>query len=106
MVPTVHAQGILVANAPNMLGDLTAVFASVISIALPIAGVVIFVMLVIGGFRYITSAGDPRKLEGAKGTLTYAILGLLLIALAFLILVAISNFTNVPDILNFRVVVP
>jgi glucose uptake protein GlcU len=42
-------------------------------------------MLVIGGFRYITSAGNESQAEAAKETMTKAIFGLVIILLAFVI---------------------
>ncbi len=42
--------------------------------------------IVYGGFLYITSGGNKERIDTAKKTLTYAILGLLLVALAGVIL--------------------
>jgi type IV secretory pathway VirB2 component (pilin) len=39
-------------------------------------------MIVIGGFQWMTSAGDPGKIAAAKEKIYSAILGLLIIALA------------------------
>ena len=48
-----------------------------------------------GGFRYLTSMGDPKGTETAKNTLTYAVLGLVLIIGAWFILQFIEEFTGV-----------
>ena len=81
------------------------IFNNIINLALGFAGLALFIMLIIGGFKYITSAGDPKKTESAKNTITYAILGLVLVVLAYLILVFISTFTGV-DVTIFRVNIP
>lgn len=47
------------------------------------AGLGLLLMLVMAGFTFLTSAGDAKKLEGAKGQLTNAIIGFLLIFTAF-----------------------
>jgi len=39
-------------------------------------------MVVMGGFKYITSGGDGQKAAGAKNTLVYAVIGLVIAALA------------------------
>ena len=56
--------------------------------AIGMAGVVCVVFIVVGGFGYMTSAGDPAKLQKAKKTIVYAIIGLIIVALSF----AITNF--------------
>lgn len=81
------------------------IFANVVTVAIGLAGLGLFVMLIIGGLKYITSAGNPKNTEAASKTITYAILGLVLVAAAYLILQFISSFTGV-DVTVFRVIVP
>jgi hypothetical protein len=50
-----------------------------------IAGVVGVVMVILGGFRYITSGGDANKVSTAKTTLLYALIGVAVAALAQLL---------------------
>lgn len=87
------------------LKDLGCVFERVIGLVLGFAGLALFMMIIMGGFKYITSAGDPKAVESARKTLTYAILGIVLLALSFLILKFIENFTGV-EVTTFRTVVP
>ncbi len=79
-------------------------FSNVISVAIGLAGIVFFIMFIVGGFSYLTAGGEEQKVAGAKKTLTYAIFGLFAIVLSFLILKFIANFTGVTSILNFKVV--
>ncbi|MCX6805318.1 MAG: hypothetical protein NT114_01325 [Patescibacteria group bacterium] len=51
-------------------------------------GFVSVVMLIIGGFRYVLSNGNEKSVTGAKDTILYAIIGLVVALLAF----AIVNF--------------
>lgn len=92
-----------VENCASPLFNLTDTFGRILGILIPIGGVILFVMLIIGGFYFMTSSGDPRKVEGAKSTLTYAIAGIVVLALAFLIIQLIANFVGVPAILNFNI---
>lgn len=92
-------------NAPATLEDLEVVFYNVVSVIMAVAGIVFFLMLVMGGFKFMTAGGDPKNVESAKGTLTSAILGLVLVALSYLILVTISYFTG-SEITNFRITLP
>lgn len=67
-----------------------------LNIAVRIAGIAVFVMLVIGGFKYLTSGSDPKAKESARKTITSAIFGLVLILGAWFILNFIEKFTGVP----------
>ena len=50
-----------------------------------ISVVVCLIFIVIGAIGYITSAGDPQKLQKAKNTLMYALIGLAIVALSAII---------------------
>jgi len=87
------------------IADLGGLFQRIVSYALGFAGIVLFILLIVGGFKYITSGGDPKAVEGAKKTLTYAIGGLVVILVSYLILVLITNITGV-DVTQFNIVLP
>jgi cytochrome bd-type quinol oxidase subunit 2 len=59
-----------------------------------VVGVVSVIMIIYGGFRYITSGGDSGRVGNAKNTLIYAIVGLVIVALAQLIVHFVLNQTN------------
>jgi hypothetical protein len=50
-----------------------------------IVGAISVIMIIYGGFRYITSGGDSGRVGNAKNTLIYAVIGLFIVALAQLI---------------------
>lgn len=85
---------------PAKLQDLEKVFENVVTSLLALGGIVLFLMLLSGGFKYLTSGGDEKAVAGAKATLTYAIGGLVLLAGSYLILRIISDFTGA-DVTNF-----
>ena len=87
---------------PAKISDLQTVFERVVGAALGFAGTVLFILLLSGGFKYITSGGDPKAVESAQKTLTYAIGGLILILLSYLILVLIKTITGV-DVTQFKI---
>lgn len=64
-----------------------------------VAGVSLAVIFVIiSGIQWITSGGDEKKVEAAKGRLTYSIIGLLIVAGAFFIVsTVISLFGGTPS---------
>src|SRR5690606_20766095 len=57
----------------------------IINIALTVAGLIAVLFLIIGGFRYITSAGNEETAEQAKKIITNAIIGIVVIILSFVI---------------------
>jgi hypothetical protein len=56
-----------------------------------IVGVVAVIMIIVGGFRYITSGGDSNNISSAKNTIIYAIIGLIIVALAQFIVQFVLN---------------
>ena len=77
---------------------LTALARNIVNIFSIIVGAVAVIMIIYGGFRYITSGGDSNSVGSAKNTLIYAIVGLIIVALAQLIvrfvLTQTSNTVN------------
>ena len=58
---------------------------------LTIVGLIAVVFLIIGGFRYIMSAGDSEAAEAAKNTIVNSIIGLVVIILSYVIVVVITR---------------
>ncbi len=80
---------------PNGQGSLKALAARIISIISIIVGIVAVIMIIYGGFRYITSGGDSGRVGNAKNTLIYAIIGLIIVALAqFLVHFVLTTATT------------
>lgn len=63
-------------------GSISKVIQTIINILSIITGVVAVIMIIIGGLRYVTSAGDSNNLSSAKNTILYAIIGLVVVAMA------------------------
>ena len=73
---------------PRELVGPEGVFTKVSNTLLLVIGLISVVMLIYGGFRYIISGGDNKKVTDAKNTILYAIIGLIISLLAY----AIVNF--------------
>ena len=58
---------------------------TVINIFSAVVGAVSVIMIIVGGFRYITSGGDSNNVSGAKNTILYAVVGLVIVAIAQII---------------------
>ncbi len=63
----------------------TRIIADVINILSLIVGIAAVIMIIISGFKYITSQGDSTAVNSAKNTLLYAIVGIVIVAMAQII---------------------
>lgn len=81
------------ADEPAKISDIVDILKNIISLLAPAAGIAFFIMLVVGGFKFLT-AGDPKAAAGARSTLTYAVIGIILVVAAWLILKLIADFTG------------
>jgi hypothetical protein len=82
-------------NAEQGLNEL---IADIINIFSVIVGIVAVIMIIIGGFKYITSGGDSGNVTGAKNTILYAIIGLVIVALAqFIVKFVLSKSTGLTE---------
>jgi len=85
-------------------GNLEVIFQNILGLLIPFAGVAIFVMILVGGFKYLTSAGYPKATASASQIITWAIIGLLFLIGAWLVLLFIGEITGV-DVTIFKVIV-
>ena len=66
-------------------GSVNSLVGKIINIFSVIVGIVAVIMVIIGGFKFITSGGDSGKVTSARNTIIYAIIGLIIVALAQII---------------------
>lgn len=75
--------------------DLQTTLTNILNAIIGVAGLIAVIFIIIGGINYITSTGDPTKTKKAKDTILYALIGLIICALAFAIVNwAISAINN------------
>lgn len=70
------------------------IIGNAITIALSVAGAVAAIYIIIGAIQYFTAYGDEAKATAAKNTITYAIIGAILIVVARLIIVYAWQFVT------------
>lgn len=75
--------------------SLEGVIGTITNIALPLAGVAAVVLLIVAGYKMITSQGNPDKIKDAKDIITNAVIGLVFILLSVAILFLISSVFNI-----------
>lgn len=67
----------------------------IINVFSVVVGIVAVIMIIYGGFKYITSGGDSGNVTAAKNTILYAIIGLIIVALAqFIVRFILSKATE------------
>jgi hypothetical protein len=74
------------------LGDVVKAVINILSLAVAVVAVI---MILVAGFRYITSGGDSGKVSGAKSALVYAVVGLIIAAFAQSIVKFVLNKSGV-----------
>lgn len=67
---------------------------NILNVILTISSALAVLFIIIGGLQYMTAAGDEKKTGVAKKTMTYAIIGLLLVILSLVIVNMLKAFTN------------
>lgn len=77
------------ANLPSI--TFASIISALIAFVMIVAALIFFFMLVLGGIKYITSGGDKGQTEAARGQITAALIGLVIVFAAW----AIVNLVNV-----------
>lgn len=85
-----------------LLQGIECIFKNILLIIIPFAGLAAFVVLIVGGFQYLTSAGDPKQLQKASGTITAAIIGIIVILVVWFIFRLLNAITGL-DLLKFQI---
>lgn len=70
-------------------------FQTITNVLLFVVGAVSVIMLIVGGIRYVVSGGDSTAVQGAKNTILYAIVGIVICLLAYAVVsFVIGSFTG------------
>lgn len=92
-------------NGVATLQGLEGIFENLITSLLGLGGILLFIYLIMGGIKYITAGGNPKNVESAQNTLTFAVLGIIAVALSFLVLKFLGVITGNLNILNFQITI-
>lgn len=82
-----------------------AIVRTIIQFILVVAFVIAFIMLLIGGIRWILAGGDEKSVEKARNTITAALIGLVIVLVAFALIKLVEQFFGV-SILSGGVSIP
>lgn len=90
------------ADCPAGLDQIEQVFTNVVSVVVGLGFITLLIMLVWAGIKYLTSAGEPKAIQSAHQTVTWALLGVVFMAIAWIVLQLIHAFTGI-DVTIFNV---
>ena len=91
------AQGSCASNNAGDAGNsVNKIVNTVITVFSWVVGVVSVIMIIVGGFKYVTSGGESSGVTSAKNTILYAIVGLIIVAISQVIVkFVLTNVTKV-----------
>jgi hypothetical protein len=76
------------------IGCLPYYLSNIINGVFALSGIIAVILITLSGIRLLVSGGDPLKVEKAKKSLTYAVIGFIVILLSFFILRVVSLVTG------------
>jgi len=96
--PPVTVEGLVKINNPDLkIGEIIGViFRTYIFYA---AGIALLIYLIIGGFQFMLSRGDPKATQAAQAKITNAVIGFVIVFLAFLIVQLVGQLFGLQDTL-------
>lgn len=71
------------------------IISRVLEYAFPLAGIILFVMIVIGGFQMVLGAGEQKAMEGGRQRVTMAIVGFILLFSAYWVAQILESLFNI-----------
>lgn len=94
--------GIQADAMPNFrFGGTNENFGAVIVAALPyiffVAGLLLLIYIIIGGYSLMFSQGDPKSIAAAKAKITSGLIGFIIVFVAYWLVQAIGLILGLPD---------
>ena len=77
--------GACTSNGTDATETISNIIHTIVNLLSVMVGLAAVLMIIVGGFRYITSGGNDASVTSAKNTILYAIIGLVVVALSQLI---------------------
>lgn len=71
--------------------SLASLFGSIATTLTFIVGALSVIMIIVGGFRYVVSHGDPKQITEAKHTIMYAVFGVIVAIVAYAVVAFITT---------------
>lgn len=100
-------QGCVITGDALSLGCISQIVLNIVSIALTFLGLTTLVFLVFGAIKFVISSGDPKAIESAQKTMTFAIIGAVVVLGSFVLINIVTKALNLPNpVVNFSIFQP
>ena len=90
-------EGVQIATAESGVSsnlDMSTAVSKFVHLMLYTVGILAVIMLIFGGIKYVISGGDSKKVESAKATVLYALAGLIVALVSFVVVNFIISFAT------------
>jgi len=81
-------------------GNIGSIVSGFLNYLFPLAGILLLLYLIFGGFGLMTSGGDPKAVQSAKSKITNALVGFLIIFAAYWIVQILGTVLGIEAITN------
>ncbi len=78
-------------GSKNIISGNNGILSKITNIIVIVAGIVAVFLIVVAGFMYVTSGGDSQRVNTAKNVILYTVVGLIIIAIAKIIISLVLN---------------
>lgn len=85
--------------------DLGVLLSKILTLIFIVAALIFFFMLVVGGIQWMVSGGDKAATESARGRITAALIGLIIVFAAWAIMKLIETFLGI-TFLGGEIIIP
>lgn len=86
------------AGITDLGGLLTKGGVNILDLIFLVVGLAFFANLVLAGWDYMMSSGDPKKVSAASSRLTNGLIGLIMSITAFLVVRTVTTIIGIPNI--------
>jgi hypothetical protein len=80
---------------PAGIEQIEELFSRILRISVGLAFIALVFVLVLAGYKYLTSNGDAKNIQQASSTLSWAGIGIVMLAVAWVVLLIVEQFTGV-----------
>ena len=91
---------------PTGIKNLADLVDNLISLAFFAVGLGFFINLIIGGFQWMSSSGDPKSLQTARGRITNSLIGLIIVIASFSIALIVETVLGIRIVSGFCIQEP
>ena len=81
-------------------GNIGDIVSELLKYLLPLAGLLVLLYLLLGGFQLMTSGGDPKKTQEAKGKITNALVGFIIVFISYWLVQIVGTILGIEAITN------